>query len=392
MVVLVFPAQGSALPGMGRPWRDHPSWRLAERISQAVGCDVARLLLDAGEEELRRTRDAQIAVFTSSMIALDAVSQAGLPADACAGYSLGEVGALVAAGGLSVEDAALVVGERGRLMDEAARRHPGCMATVRGIDEELADAACRQADGEVWLAGDDAPGELLIAGSAAGVAEVEQLLASSSAATRRLPVGGPFHTPLMDPARRCLREVMAGLCCHDARLPVLANLDGRPHRDGVEWPRLLSAQLANPVRWRRAMTELPAVATFVELGPGRILSRLARRNLPASRTATVAAPEDVPSALSMAAWEVPLDDADLGSGEDPDIRVRVVVSPTLGVFRPAPPPDCSANGDDLVEIGTILGWVDDQEVRSPFTGRYMGLLALPGSRIEGGEPVAWLRT
>ncbi|MBO0729284.1 MAG: ACP S-malonyltransferase, partial [Acidimicrobiaceae bacterium] len=148
MPAFVFPGQGSQRPGMGRAWTEHPSWELVEDASSGSGRDLAHLLLTADAEELTQTRNAQLATFTFSMVVLDAVERLGIEPTACAGHSLGEYSALVAAGALGFDDGVRVVAERGDAMQAAADAHPGVMVVLSGCDADTADIACRLADGE----------------------------------------------------------------------------------------------------------------------------------------------------------------------------------------------------------------------------------------------------
>ena len=132
MPAFVFPGQGSQRPGMGRPWRDHPSWDVVQDASDVAGRDLERLLLDAGAEELTETRNAQLATFVMGLVVLDAVERLGIEPTACAGHSLGEYTALVAAGGVGFEDAVRLVAERGEAMQEAADDNPGIMLALTG--------------------------------------------------------------------------------------------------------------------------------------------------------------------------------------------------------------------------------------------------------------------
>ena len=149
---------------MGRPWRDHPSWDVVQDACNIAGRDLEHLLLDAGAEELTETRNAQLATFVMGLVVLDAVERLGIEPTACAGHSLGEYTALVAAGAIGFEDAVRLVAERGEAMQEAAEDNVGIMLAIPGWTTRRARIACRRADGDVWLANSNAPGECVIAG------------------------------------------------------------------------------------------------------------------------------------------------------------------------------------------------------------------------------------
>jgi [acyl-carrier-protein] S-malonyltransferase len=285
---------------MGQPWRDHPSWSVAEQLSKTTGRDLTALLTTADAEVLRATRNSQIATFTLSLVILDAARRAGLKTDsgaigAMAGHSLGEYTALVAAGVLTAEAGAILVGERGEAMQAAADAHPGTMAAVLGLEPEGVAKACEGVDG-AWVANDNAPGQIVIAGSAAGVgaagARAKDLGAKRVIA---LPVGGAFHTPLMAPAQPRLDAALAGADLRSGFGPVVANVDAREHDDVDGWRGRLSAQLCQPVRWRESLLRLSqlGVTGFVELGPGTELSAMVKRTVVGASRANVATPDDL---------------------------------------------------------------------------------------------------
>jgi [acyl-carrier-protein] S-malonyltransferase len=393
MPAFTFPGQGSQRPGMGRPWVEHPSWELVAEASRAAGRDVAHLLCDADAEELKAPRNAQLATFVASLVVLDALERVGLSPSWCAGHSLGEYTALVATGALSFDEGVAIVAERGEAMQAAADERPGTMAAVLGLDDDDADAACRRADGDVWVANYNAPGQVVIAGAPDAVER-------AAAAARELgakkvmpiPVGGAFHTPYMAPARERLRKALASAAFCEPEVPVVANVDARPHRDPEEWRSLLSAQLCSPVRWRQTLLRLQddGASVFVELGPGGVLTGLVKRTLPGARAVAVATPDDIDRLLALLAEGAAPARIHL-AGEHLHVSERLVVSPAAGVFEPAPPSDDAAAEGEVVQVGGLIGYVGGQEVRSPFAGWLMGMLAAPGERVTQGQPVAWLR-
>ncbi len=295
-MALLFPGQGSQRPGMGIPWIDHPAWGAVERVSAASGRDVAGLLVDADAETLRQTRNAQLATFALCLVVLDAARSSGLldaPVAAVAGHSLGEYTALVAAGVLTEKDAAQVVVERGEAMQAAAAATPGTMAAILGLEPDRVAAACEGIEG-AWVANDNAPGQVVVAGTAEGVGEAARR-ARGLGAKRVLPlaVGGGFHSPLMAPAAERLGRALAGTAWAPASVTVVANVDAAPHLDG--FPGLLAAQLAAPVRWRESLLTMRSLGAevFVELGPGAELSGMVKRTLEGVERVTVTTPEDL---------------------------------------------------------------------------------------------------
>jgi [acyl-carrier-protein] S-malonyltransferase len=204
-----------------------------------------------------------------------------------------------------------------------------------------------------------------------------------------LQVAGAFHTPFMAPARDRLRKAIAEANPRDTEVPVVSNVDAQPHDQGGEWASLLSAQLSSPVRWKHCLLELAGlgVVEFVELGPGGVLTGMAKRTVDHARTISVATPEELDKLL---AW------VDAGKGAAPVAHEgehlfateRVVVSPAAGVFVPVG----SVAAGARIEVGTVLGTIGEHEVRSPFAGLLQAYIAVDGERVTLRQPIAWLRT
>jgi [acyl-carrier-protein] S-malonyltransferase len=281
---------------MGVPWQDQPAWSEVTGLSEVTGRDVAWLLLEADAETLRATRNAQLAAYALSLVVMKAAGANGLsesPIAAVAGHSLGEYTALVAAGALDPAGGALLVAARGDAMQSAADATPGTMAAVLGLEPDLVAQACDGVDG-AWPANDNAPGQVVIAGTPAGV-EKAGAAAKELGAKRvmPLPVGGAFHSPLMAPAQAGLDEALRQACFGAASVDVVANVDAATHREG--WYELLSRQLVSPVRWRESLQALAGIGIthFLELGPGTELSGMVKRTVERSERANVATPEDL---------------------------------------------------------------------------------------------------
>jgi [acyl-carrier-protein] S-malonyltransferase len=296
VLVFTFPGQGSQRAGMGEPWVDHPSWEVVDEASEASGRDLAALLLRAPIEELTKTENAQLATTVLSLVVLDAVERIGLTPAACAGHSLGEYTALVASGALTFEHGIQLVVARGEAMARAGEAAPGTMAAILGIADDDAEAACQRAEGDVWVANYNAPGQVVIAGTAEAVG-VAGGIAKELGAKRVMPiqVSGAFHTPLMQAARAPLREALNKVTFLVPEVRVVANVDARVHDDPGEWPGLLSAQLCSPVRWRQTLETFAGLGltSLVELGAGSVLSGLAKRSLPEIQSFAVNKPADL---------------------------------------------------------------------------------------------------
>jgi [acyl-carrier-protein] S-malonyltransferase len=305
-VAVLFPGQGTQVPGMGEPWRASPAWSVVERAEKATGEPLARLLLDADDDELSRTREAQLAVMLVSLVAWEAVRHTVERPVAMAGHSLGQLTALVAAGALSLDDGVRLAARRAECTQEAADRTGGRMVVLLGATPEQAEEACRPPEGtepNCWVANDNGPGQVVLGGTPEGL-EAAGTRAKDLGVRRVIPlnVGGAFHTPLMDGARQALEPVLAETPFSRSTWPVVSNVDARPYDDGEGWKVRLADHLVRPVRWRPTMEALVTLGAdwFLEVGPGAVLGGLARRIVPDRMVRNVAVPGDVPSLTEVA--------------------------------------------------------------------------------------------
>jgi len=290
-------------------------------------------------------------------------------------------------------------------MQHAAEVNPGTMAAVLGMEDDAVESACTLAEGDVWVANYNAPGQVVIAGTVEAVAEAGRVAKEMGGKkVLPIPVGGAFHTPLMNPARDRLRKALASATFHGPEPAVVANVDARSHLDAADWQRLLSAQLCSPVRWRQTLDALAAAGTqtFLELGPGGVLTGLARRVLPTLETiaVSVSTPDELDRLLESlagrsAAQQEAIDDR---VGERFHMSERLVVSPAGGLFEPdatvaglIPGPGDGRRAAVEIAVGGLIGLVGATEIRSAFAGSLEGVLVLPGERVTTGQPVAWLR-
>lgn len=396
MLAFTFPGQGSQKPGMGAPWVNHPSWKIVDEAAQATGRDVKHLLLDADAEELTQTRNSQLAIFVMSLIALDAVRNAGIECQLAAGHSLGEYSALVASGALSVADGCRIVSERGESMQEAAGEQNGTMYAVLGLDDELVEKACESAEGDAWVANYNSPGQVVIAGNPDTLA-LAGAIAKETGAKRAvaLPVGGAFHTPYMASARGRLRTALEAATFNKPNVPVVANVDALAHTSADDWLDLCTAQLTSPVKWQQSVTALidHGATLLIELGPGNVLTGLVKRIAPDARAVSVSTPEDIDGLVQAMTEGTPADEeltTHHEHGEHLTLDEKLVVSTATGLFDFLDPPKGPAIGD-ILQVGSPVAKVGDAEITSPFTGRLMGTLAIAGERVSVGQPIAWLR-
>lgn len=387
-IAFTYPGQGSQAPAMGEPWREHPSWELVDEASEVAERDVAALLLTADAEELRQTRNAQLSTFVLSMVVLDAVERLGIEPAMHAGHSLGEYSALVSSGAVSFADGVRLVTERGNAMQAAADANPGTMAAVLGLDDELVELACEKANHDAFVANFNAPGQVVIAGSFEGIAAAGDL-AKSLGAKKILPikVGGAFHTPFMAPAGERLAKALKDVEFRRPARPIVANVDAALHSGKSEWIDLLSAQLTSPVQWRQSLhtMEEAGASLLLELGPGSVLSGMAKRTVGSITNAAVSAPAGLDRLVEVLS-QSPKNDRS-PDGEFLHASERLIVSPGSGVFTPLPE---TVEGH-RVAVGDIIGYVGKAEVRTAFAGELHGMLAFPGERVASSQPIAWLR-
>jgi [acyl-carrier-protein] S-malonyltransferase len=279
-----FPGQGSQAVGMGRGFHDaSPAARaIFEEAGDALGLDVARLCFDGPEDALQLTANTQPAVLTASVAAAAALRERGVVPSIVAGHSLGEYSALVTAGALHFRDAVRVVRHRGEFMQEAVAVGAGAMAALLGVDLPVVEAICREAaDGEVVeVANVNSPAQVVVAGHKAAV-ERAVALAAGRGGKRSvlLPVSAPFHCRLMASAAERLTGVLSGVPTDAPRVPVVRNVDAGLTTRPEDVVPFLVRQVTAPVRWTDCVRRMAAegATTFLEVGPGRVLTGLLKR-------------------------------------------------------------------------------------------------------------------
>ena len=286
---------------MGTPWRDTPSWTVVEQAEAALGRSLAPLLLDP-DATLERTDDAQLAVLLTSLLAWQAIADRIEDPVGFAGHSLGQITALIASGALSLGDGVRLAAARAECTQAAAERRPGRLAALMGATVEQAEAACAGPGPRTcWVANDNAPGQVVVGGTPEGVdAAAERARKLGCRRVVPLSVAAAFHTPLMDDARTALALPLEATAFAAPAAPVVSNVDARPHADATGWRTGLGDHLVSTVRWRESMQTLVELGAdrFLEVGPGAVLSGLARRTVPQVATATVATPADAADAVN----------------------------------------------------------------------------------------------
>ena len=281
---LLFPGQASQYVGMGKDLYDHSPdvQRLYELASEEMGVDIARLSFDGPAEELKRTANTQPAILLHSLAVLTAAGSNLPEFDYAAGHSLGEYGALASCGAMSYDDAIRAVVKRASLMEAACQSNPGAMAAVMGLSHEKINEVCDLAGGVVVPANYNSAIQLVISGSVSAVEEAVRLAREMGAKRAvMLEVGGAFHSPLMESARVGLQEHLAQVAIETPTRPVVANVTGKPASDGEEIRSLLVKQVTAPVMWAQTMQYLKdnGVDTVIEVGPGTVLTGLAKRDM-----------------------------------------------------------------------------------------------------------------
>jgi [acyl-carrier-protein] S-malonyltransferase len=304
-IAFLFPGQGSQAVGMGRAFaEDSPAatavWRKAD---EALGFSLSRLCFEGPEADLALTANTQPAILTASVAAAAVLSERGISPDLCAGHSLGEYSALVVTGALGFVDAIRLVRKRGEFMQEAVPVGTGAMAALMGLDLAAAEQACAEAaQGEVVnVANINSPGQIVIAGHRGAV---ERAVRAAAALGGRksvlLPVSAPFHSALMKPAADRLAAELEQVTPKPPRVPVARNVDAGLTTTADDVKPFLVRQVASPVRWTECLHTLAreGATTWLEVGPGRVLTGLLKRTIEGARWHPVEDPESLHKAVA----------------------------------------------------------------------------------------------
>ncbi len=293
-IAFLYPGQGSQQPGMGADLLTDPEVSdLCDKCASAANVDLRHLLTSASDDELRLTQNAQPALCFVGLGLTLLLRRRGIEPAAAAGHSVGEYTALAASGAIGAPQVIKAVVERGKAMAEAAPAGTSSMAAVLGLDSSAVEVALAGMN-DAWPANYNTPTQTVIAGTTAGLEAATKRL-QSAGAKRVLPlnVSAAFHTPLMAPAAERLRAALDRIDWRTPRIPVMANLTGRPHQGGDRIPQVMEMQLRSPVRWAACVQMLAELGcdTFIEVGPKRALTGMMRELAPNATSAAVGTPD-----------------------------------------------------------------------------------------------------
>lgn len=281
MKAYIFPGQGAQFPGMGKELYENFSLakKRFEQANKLLGFEISSIMFDGSKEDLQQTSVTQPAVFLHSVILSEIMGEDFQP-KMVAGHSLGEFSALTAAGALSFEDGLQLVSQRAQAMQKACDEVPGTMAAVLGLEDAQVEDVCASITGTVVAANYNCPGQLVISGELAAVeAACEALKEAGARRALVLPVGGAFHSPLMEPARQELAEAIQSTTFHDPRCRIYQNVTGQAVMEKEVIKNNLIAQLTAPVRWTQSVQQMiyDGATSFTEVGPGKVLQGLVRK-------------------------------------------------------------------------------------------------------------------
>ena len=277
----IFPGQGSQYPGMGKDlYKNIETVRdIFDRADEILGFSISHIMFEGSEEDLKQTKVTQPSIFIHSLALIKALGSHFEPF-MVAGHSLGEFSALAAAGAIDWQDALRLVAARANGMQKACEMQASTMAAILGLDDNIVDTTCREIDALVVAANFNSPGQVVISGSIEGVnLACEKLKEKGAKRAIILPVGGAFHSPLMEPAREELAKAIENTQFHTPICPIYQNVTGKAVKDPVEIKENLIIQLTAPVLWTQTIENMviDGANLFVEAGPGKVLQGLVKK-------------------------------------------------------------------------------------------------------------------
>ncbi|MER0440764.1 ACP S-malonyltransferase [Emticicia sp. W12TSBA100-4] len=290
MTAYVFPGQGAQFSGMGKNLYEssESARQMFEKANEILGFEITKVMFEGTDEELKQTNVTQPAIFLHSVILASTIED--FKPDMVAGHSLGEFSALVTAGALSFEDGLKLVSQRANAMQRACEINPSTMAAILNLADNVVEDICAGIDGVVVAANYNCPGQLVISGTVEAVTEAcEAMKAAGAKRALILPVGGAFHSPLMEPAREELAAAIENTTFSTPSCPIYQNVNAQPSTDVATIKSNLIAQLTGPVRWTQSVQSMVAdgATKFVECGPGKVLQGLVKKIAPEAETAGV---------------------------------------------------------------------------------------------------------
>ena len=290
MTAYVFPGQGAQFSGMGKNLYEssESARQMFDKANEILGFEITKIMFEGTDEELKQTNVTQPAIFLHSVILASTIED--FKPDMVAGHSLGEFSALVTAGALSFEDGLKLVSQRANAMQRACEINPSTMAAILNLADNVVEDICAGIDGVVVAANYNCPGQLVISGTIEAVTVAcEQLKAAGAKRALILPVGGAFHSPLMEPAREELAAAIESTTFSTPSCPIYQNVNAQPSTDVATIKANLIAQLTGPVRWTQSVQNMVAdgATKFVECGPGKVLQGLVKKIAPETETAGI---------------------------------------------------------------------------------------------------------
>ncbi len=298
----LFSGQGAQVIGMMQDLYQASSSarRIFRMADKCLGRSISSLCFEGSQEELNLTHNTQPCVLAAELAAYAAITEMGVSADAVAGFSLGEYGALVAANAINMEDAFRVIQIRADAMQEAVPVGKGGMAAIMKLSKEEVDVLCKEADGYVIPVNFNCPGQIVVSGEMEAVNHLVEIAIARKLRVIKLPVSAPFHCAMMEPASRKLEAALKNIAFQSPSIPCYSNVDAKPYKDRNGIAQQLCQQAKSPVLWEQTIRQMhyDGVTTFIELGPGTTLSKFVQKTLADVRIFNVNSVESLSETIS----------------------------------------------------------------------------------------------